>query len=95
MDVGERKRPEGIQEVRKSSVLGLGDGIKVGSEPRNGEESQIYRHKGEQNPVTQIKPPPLTSCSAINKNANSRDVILSMLSEENKMYQIPFTCSLL
>lgn len=35
----ERKRPEGIQEVRKSSVLGLGDGIKVGSEARNGEES--------------------------------------------------------
>jgi hypothetical protein len=37
MDVGERKRPEGMQEVRKSSVLGLGDRIKVGSETRDGE----------------------------------------------------------
>jgi hypothetical protein len=39
MDVRERQRPEGMQEVRKSSVLGLGDGIKVGSQARNGEES--------------------------------------------------------
>jgi hypothetical protein len=38
MDVGEGKRPEGMQEVRNSSVLGLGDRIKVGSEARNGGE---------------------------------------------------------
>lgn len=38
MDVRESKRPEGTQEVRNSSILGLGDGIQVGSEARNGEE---------------------------------------------------------
>lgn len=28
MDVGEERRPEGTQEVRKSSVLGLGERLK-------------------------------------------------------------------
>jgi hypothetical protein len=37
MDIGERRWPEGMQEVRKSSVLGLGDRIKVVSETIDGE----------------------------------------------------------
>lgn len=37
MDVGGKKRPEGLQEVRKGSVFGLRDEIKVGSEARAGE----------------------------------------------------------
>jgi hypothetical protein len=37
MDAGEMRRPEGMQEVGKSSVPGLGDRIKVGSEAKDGE----------------------------------------------------------